>query len=169
MRPEIQIWLRRHAEALICASIFGFGVWIGLRGGLFFGTIGIAVALVGLALLIGALRRLAFRRAIAAPGVVELVEGAIRYYGATFTGGEIPVRELTQIDLMDWHGHAHWRLHCANGILIIPVDAAGAAVLADAFTALPGVDMGAVAAALDAPEPGAMRILWRKGGEARLT
>ena len=50
--------------------------------------------------------------------------------------------------------------------LLVPVDAAGSDALADAFTALPDLDMGAVSAALAhvADQPDSVRTVWRRAG-----
>lgn len=167
IRPEIRAFLSRWAEALAAAAVAALGLWTMFRGGWFFAAVGVLVLLVGVSLLLGAWRRLPFRRPIQAPGVVEVVEGAIRYYGATDLGGEIALRELVEIRLLRVAGRAHWRLRSAGAeALLIPVDAAGAEALADAFTALPGLDMGQVSTALAhaADQPDAMRILWRRHG-----
>ncbi|MBU3031790.1 hypothetical protein KNW02_16920 [Paracoccus sp. XHP0099] len=165
IRPELRARLSRWSEALVAAAVMLAGLWLALRGGWFFGAIGGLVLLVGTALLIGAWRRLPFLRGIDAPGMVEFDEGAIRYYGAAALGGEIALRDLTEIRLLRLRGHGHWRLRNQRGeALLIPVDAAGAEALADAFTTLPGLDMGAVSVALAhvAEQPDAMRTVWRR-------
>lgn len=167
IRPELRDWIGRRAEALIAALAVAAGLWLALRGGWFFAALGGLVMLVGGALLVGAWRRLPFRRRVAAPGVVEVVEGAIRYYGATMLGGEIALRDLSEIRLLRLRGLGHWRLRSLSGeALLIPVDAAGADTLADAFTALPGLDMGAVSTALAhlADQSDAVRTVWRRPG-----
>lgn len=165
IRPEIRRWLSVHAEALSCAAVGLAGLWLAFRGGWFLALLGGVVALTGVVLMLGALRRLAFRRVIAAQGVVEIVEGAIRYYGAETPGAEMPLRDLAEIRLLRVAGRAQWRLRSIGGeALLIPVEAAGAAALADAFTALPGLDLGATSAALSAVADGdaAMRTVWRR-------
>lgn len=165
MRPELRAWLARWAEVLVAAAVILPGLWIAVLGGWFFGVIGAAVVLVGIALLIGALRRLPFRRPVDAPGMVEVIEGAIRYYGATELGGEIALRDLVEIRLLRLNDHPHWRLRNAAGeALLVPADAAGSDALAHAFTALPGMDMAAVSAALAqiGSQGDAMRTVWRR-------
>lgn len=167
IRPKLRRWAARWSEALVAAAILLAGLWLVLRGGWFFGALGGLALLVGLSLLLGALRRLPFRRPVDAPGVVEVDEGAIRYYGAAVLGGEIALRDLVEIRLLRLGGRGHWRLRSIGGeALLVPVDAAGAAALADAFTVLPGMDMGAVSAALAhvARQPDAVRTVWRKPG-----
>lgn len=165
IRPEIRNWVSRRAEALVALVVCVAGLWLALRGGWFLGALGAAVLLVGAALLVGAWRRLPFQRPIDAPGVVELVEGAVRYYGAASLGGEIALRDLVEIRLLRLRGHGHWRLRSRAGeALLIPVDAAGADALAHGFAALPGLDMGAVSAALAhvADQRDAVRTVWRR-------
>lgn len=167
IRPDLRAWLAARSESLVAAAILLAGLWLALRGGWFFAALGGLVLLVGVSLLIGAIRRLPFRRQIAAPGMVEVDEGAIRYYGAAVLGGEIALRDLVEIRLLRLKGHGHWRLRSANGeALLVPVDAAGADALAHAFTALPGLDMGTVSAALAhvADQPDAVRTVWRRAG-----
>lgn len=165
IRPELRDLFRRWSEPIAAIGAGLFFLWLGRLGGWFFGMIGIAGGTVALIWLLGALRRLRFARGIAAPGVVEVDEGAIRYYGAQILGGEIAIRDLTEIRLMRLNGAPHWRLRASDGqALLVPLEAAGAPVLADAFAALPGLDMGAIAAALarldhDGP---AVLSLWRR-------
>lgn len=165
IRPELRQSFGRHAELIIFVGLTGLGLWLAFRGGWFLALVGGAVVLVGAVLALGALRRGAFRRPVAAPGVVEVVEGAIRYHGATELGGEIALRDLTEIRLLRVRARAHWRLRSHTGeALLVPADAAGAEALADAFTALPGLDMRAVSAALAhvADQRDAIRTVWRR-------
>lgn len=165
IRPPLQTWLSRWSEVLAALAIALGGVWLVLRGGWFFGALGLLALLVGASLLIGACRRLPFRRAIAAPGVVEVVEGAIRYYGAETAGGEIALRDLVEIRLLRLRGQGHWRLRSLGGeALLIPVDAAGTEALAHAFTALPGLDMGQMSQALAhvSELADSVRTVWRR-------
>ncbi|MCB2138740.1 MAG: hypothetical protein KDE17_05700, partial [Rhodobacteraceae bacterium] len=129
--------------------------------------LGAVLGATGLAWLVVALRRRRFARAIEAPGVVEVDEGQIGYLGPTF-GGYIALRELAEIRMIDVQGRGHWRLRQADGqILLIPVSAAGADLLYDAFAALPGIDMGVLSRAVDARA--GTQVLWRRPAHAALT
>ncbi|MDO5613116.1 MAG: hypothetical protein Q4G14_07730 [Paracoccus sp. (in: a-proteobacteria)] len=166
IRPDLIERLRPWGESLAAMATALTCLWITRLGGWFFGALGLAGGVVALLWLIAALRRARFARAITAPGVVEIDEGAIRYYGAPVLGGEIALRDLSEIRLLTLQGAAHWRLRAQDGqALLIPVDAAGAPLLADAFATLPGIDMGTIAAALATGGDGAappMRTLWRR-------
>lgn len=158
-------WLSRWSEVLTALAVALGGVWLALRGGWFFGALGLLAVLVGASLMIGARRRLPFRRSIAAPGMVEVIEGAIRYYDVETTGGEIALRDLVEIRLLRLRGQGHWRLRSLDGqALLIPVDAAGTEALAHAFTALPGLDMGQVSQALAhvSELTDSVRTVWRR-------
>lgn len=167
IRPALRDRAARWSETLVASAILLAGLWLSLRGGWFFAVLGGLVLLVGLSLLLGAVRRLPFRRRVGAPGLVEVDEGAIRYYGAAVLGGEIALRDLVEIRLLRLKGQGHWRLRSVSGeALLVPVDAAGSDALAHAFTALPGVDMGTVSAALAhvADQADAVRTVWRRPG-----
>ncbi|WP_372802972.1 hypothetical protein [Paracoccus seriniphilus] len=165
IREPVRQLLSRWGEAIAAACVTLGGLWLIWLGGWFFLALGGMVAMVGLVLLIGAWRRIPFRRQIAAPGVVEVVEGAVRYFGANELGGEIALRDLVEIRLIRLNGQGHWRLRSIGGeALLIPVDAAGAEMLAHAFTALPGLQMGAVSSALAhvAEQSDAIHTVWRR-------
>lgn len=163
IRLELVARFKPWREVAAAALTAAFGIWVFAQGGLLLQPLGGAI--LGLALLWGwgAWRRRRFAVDIAAPGLVEIEEGAVRYYGARAPGGEVALRDLTQIRLICLDGQAHWRLRTRGGeALLIPVEAAGAAALADAFAALPGFDLGAASAALAAND--AFRTVWQRPG-----
>lgn len=171
IRPELRVILRRWAEPLAAAAALLAALWLALRGGWFFAAIGLTLAAVVLVWGVGAIRRLRFAREIAAPGFVELDEGAIRYLGARMLGGEIALRDLSEIRLLRLNGAPFWRLKTLDGqALLVPLEAAGAERMADAFAVLPGLDMGTVAHALaqvDRDGP-AVVPLWRRPAGSRV-
>ena len=74
----------------------------------------------------------------------------------TFVG----LPDLTEIRLLTLRGRRIWKLRPASGdALHIPVEAQGADALFDAFAGLPGIDMGALLAALGADGPGDSRVV----------
>lgn len=161
IRPEITARLRPWREVIAAGLTAAAGAYLFSLGGWLLRPVGLAVFVTAALWGLGAWRRRRFDAAIAAPGLVEIEEGAIRYYGAQVLGGEIALRDLDQIRLMRLDGQAHWRLRSNHGeALLIPVEAAGAAALADAFAALPGFDLGAASAALAAND--SMRVVWQR-------
>lgn len=164
IRPELAAALHRWREPLIAAGIVLAGLWVATRGGWLLGPIGLLIAALGAGLAVTALRRVRFARKVGAPGVVEVDEGQVAYLGPA-TGGFLSLRELVEIRLIAVQGQRHWRLKQTDGqALIIPVDAAGADALYDAFAALPGVDMGRFLAAMEAKAPPTdlSSPLWRR-------
>ena len=162
IRPDLARRLAPLRPALAAVAVMGLGVWVFTLGGWVFWPLGAAIAALGAAWLVVELAhiRLAGRRG--GPGLVELDEGALRYYAARALGGEVALRDLAEIRVLRLHGRPHWRLRTRGGeALLVPADAAGADGLADAFAALPGADLGRIAAALARAEA--------EGGPAVLT
>ena len=161
IRPELREWLRPRQEMLAAGVCMAVSGWVATWGGWFFAALGFVGFAISAGWLLGSWRRLAFHRDIAAPGLVEIVEGEIRYYGARAIGGTLALRDLTEIRLLRLNGHNFWRLKTRGGeALLIPVEAKGADRLADAFTALPGLDLGRVSAALAQKGGPSLRIVW---------
>lgn len=173
IRPELRAALHRGREVIAAAAMGALGLWVALQGGWLLQALGAGLVLVALAWAVPAVRRLRFGQDVAAPGVVEVDEGQVAYLGPAF-GGFVALPDLVEIRLVTMRGRRLWRLRQADGqALLIPVDAAGADRLFDAFASLPGMDTGALVAAL-APggpaAPGALttgpdiRLLWRRPG-----
>lgn len=152
-RPEAIAHLRRWAEPAFGATIMAAGLWTATRGGVFPTVIGLAIAGLGLAWAILGWRRLRFAIGDDAPGWVEVDEGRITYLGPKL-GGSVGLPDLIEIRLLSLRGRRVWRLKQADGqVLLVPLDAAGAAALFDSFAALPGLTSAALVVALDAPAP----------------
>lgn len=171
IRPEVQAKLGRWREVIYAALMITAGLWIAHLGGLILIPGGLALAALGLGWAVTALRRLRFSREVGAPGIVEVDEGQVGYL-APSAGGFVALADLVELRLLGLRGRWLWRLKQADGqALLIPVDAAGAERLYDAFASLPGIDMGAAAAALDAAPGGdgtaltlaqESRLIWRR-------
>ncbi|MDT1061527.1 hypothetical protein RM190_06615 [Paracoccus sp. CPCC 101403] len=170
IRPELAEKLRPWTETLSALAVTAFGIWVISRGGWIYGPIGTLIGTVSAVWALDARRRMRFRSHATAPGLVELDEGAIRYLSPDrLLGGEIALRDLSEIRLMRLNGRLYWRLKSLDGqALLIPVDASGTELLASAFAALPDFDLGRVSAAL-ATEGPAIQTLWRRQGHTRLT
>lgn len=161
MRVEIAAGLVRWREVLAAAALSLAGLWLIGLGGYLLVPVGMAMLPLAAGWALVALRRMRFRQLVNAPGVVEIDEGQIGYFGPAF-GGFVASAELVEIRLLDIAGLRQWRLRTRDGqVLLIPVAAAGAERLFDAFAALPGADMAALSAALAGPlRPGP---LWSAG------
>jgi hypothetical protein len=176
IRPELTEGLTRWREAIAAGALAAFGLWLVGLGGYLLVPMGLGLAALGFGWALLAVRRLRFVQTVDAPGVVEVDEGQVGYLGPQ-SGGFVAVRDLVELRLVSLRGRRLWRLKQADGqALLIPVDAAGAERLFDAFTALPGMDTQALVAALDQPAgpsgsgdvpalpDGIGRLIWRRGG-----
>ncbi|MBL4812282.1 MAG: hypothetical protein JKX69_08000 [Rhodobacteraceae bacterium] len=138
MRPEARATLLRWREALIGGALSALGLYWALTG---FGTLrwlGWAVLALGLTLLLTGLQRGRFRGQKGAPGMVQLDERQLSYFGP-LTGGVI---DLDEMRALDWEPSkpGHWVLTGADHNEVhIPNGAEGADQLFDAFSALPGL------------------------------
>ena len=149
IRPKARQEIARWSEVAAAVGAALVGTLLMRMGGFLFLPVGALLTLLSLGWLLNALRRLSFQRPVAAPGVVEVVEGQVGYFGPTF-GGFVALDDVTELRLTDFHGARQWRLRTLSGeVLLIPIDATGAEKLFDAFATLPGIDMAALSAALN--------------------
>ena len=159
LRPEVTEALRRHSELIAAGGVTLLGLWIASFGGYFLTPLGALIALTGLGIGLIAWRRLRFAAPVAAPGVVQVDEGQIGYFGTDF-GGFVAERDLVEVRLLRLNGLPHWRLKQADGqALLIPHAAAGAGALFDVFAVLPGLDLASLTDALADPAPS--RVIWQ--------
>ncbi|MGQ0566073.1 MAG: hypothetical protein ACT4OK_13525 [Gemmobacter sp.] len=177
VRPEAVAALTRWREVIAAGGVALAGVWVAWLGGYLLVPLGLAV--IALAAVWGflSLRRLRFAQGVLAPGWVEVDEGQVGYLGPAF-GGYVALPDLVEIRLLTMRGRRLWRLKQADGqVLLVPVDAAGAERLYDAFASLPGLASSDLLAALETagpngqtlPAPDAStRVVWRRAGVGRL-
>jgi hypothetical protein len=159
-RPEVMAALHRWREAIAAGAVVLAGGWLIWRGGYLLTALGAVAVAAGLALGVTALRRVRFARAPGGPGVVEIDEGQVGWYGPGI-GGFVSLAEMVSLGLVTVAGLRCWRLQQSDGqLLLIPVDAQGADRLFDSFAALPGLRIPSLIAALDSglDHP----LLWRR-------
>lgn len=182
IRADVKALFARWGEALLGGILTGFGLWLAHLGGLFFLPLGGALAALGVAWAVISVRRARFWHDPDAPGLVEIDEGRLRYLHPVMAG-DISLDDLIEIRLITLRGRRVWRLKDLYGqALLVPVDAAGAPALFDAFAALPDLSSADLLAAL-APERAAQtpppsgatglrlvqttpldRLVWRRRG-----
>jgi hypothetical protein len=169
LRPEALAVLVRWREVAGALAFAAFGLWVATFGGWFFEGVGLVLALAGLWAAVIAVRRMRFRREVDQPGLVEVDEGQVRYFGP-HGGGFAALPEVVELELIaDLAGHRWWRLREAGGnLLSIPVAAEGADLLFDAFAGLPGLSPSALLSALDDPRNRAVTV-WRRTARRALT
>ena len=100
---------------------------------------GWALVVVGLVIAVIGAQRLRFRLGAGGPGVVQVDEGQIAYFGP-LTGGAVAASELQCLRLDHTAKPPHWVLEQpGQPPLAIPVNAEGHEALFDVFAALPGL------------------------------
>ncbi|MFW5641652.1 MAG: hypothetical protein ACOCY0_02695 [Roseicyclus sp.] len=162
LRPGAVAALRKWREVLAALGLVALGLWIAAFPGPVVQGFGWVLVAVGTAVLIPASRRARFAASGEAPGVVNVVERRILYMGPTH-GGAVALDDIDHLSIRRMEdGRAAWILVENDSVLAIPVEAAGAEALFDAFTALPGLSAKALLAARDASRPGTTR-LWSRG------
>ena len=161
IRPEARTQIWRWRELLIAVGVLALGLVWGLGSGGLLGWLG--WALVPLAAILGfvGLQRGRFRLGGGGPGVVQLDEGRIAYFGP-LTGGSVSAVDLTRLSLDPTAKPPHWVLEQpGQPPLYIPVNAAGAEALFDAFSALPGLRTERMLAELETGASQPVEI-WRR-------
>ncbi|MFA5538599.1 MAG: hypothetical protein WCZ72_11575 [Gemmobacter sp.] len=167
IRPEVAALLIRGREVIAAGTVAALGFWALWRGSWPLAALGGVALAAGLFLAILALRRLRFRAGPGGPGVIEIDEGQVGWFGPGI-GGFVSLAELAEIGLVTIAGLRCWRLRQSDGrLLLIPVEAEGAERLFDAFAVLPGLTGARLLAALDSP--GDTPVVWRRDLPPALT
>ncbi len=170
VRPEVRAAILRWREALVGAAILLLGLYwvLGVTPGLLV-WIGYLALFLGAALFFAGLQRGRARMGGGGPGVVQVVERRIGYFGP-LNGGLVDLDAVTSLSLDPTEHPRHWVItHEGGPALHIPVNAEGADVLFDAFASLPGLSPGRVASTLK-HEGTAPIMLWRRPDlEKRIT
>ncbi len=161
-RPEARALLWRWRDVLIALVILLLGIWLGIRGFGIVQWLGYALICLSCMLAIAGVQRVRFRRGDDGPGVVQIVERRVGYFGP-LTGGAMDLDDLIKLELdPETIPTPHWVLTSAQGTHItIPVAAKGAEALFDAFSALPGMKTNAMLAALETL-PDRKIVIWQQ-------
>src|SRR5690606_1868892 len=156
IRDEVRQALTRWREVIVAGLAWLVGLWLFRLGGWLLQGVGGATVIAASGWIVVAWRRARFRFGPAGAGLVEIDEGQIAYFGPA-AGGFVAVADLTGIRL----AAGGRRLFLVGGgrSLSIPLAATGAEQLLDAFAALPGIDLSALART--AAQGGPDRVLWR--------
>jgi hypothetical protein len=162
IRPELRHAFVRYAEVIAALCAVGFGLWLITRPSPILGMGGWMVVAVAATTGFVAWRRARFASSGQGVGVVSLVEGRIAYMGPIW-GGAVDLDDLESLGLrVDKDNDPAWVLRTRDSVLTIPLEASGAEVLFDGFSALPKISMAALIAARDRKRLGT-QILWTRG------
>ncbi|OSP55711.1 hypothetical protein BV911_06280 [Pseudoruegeria sp. SK021] len=166
IRPEVWAKARNARELLVGAAIALVGlIWmlnsfaLGRLPGVMLGLLGCAIAFLGV-------QRLRFRVRGDGPGVVQVTEAQVAYFGP-LEGGVVALDQLRSLHLDPTGTPLHWCLrHDAGPDLHIPVTAKGAEALFDAFSQLPDIHTERMLRALNAPGR-VTQIVWQRPAKAQ--
>jgi hypothetical protein len=169
LRPEVVATLARWREALIGAAIAAAGAWGALtQTGIAF-YLSLPATAIGVALVWEGIRRARLPQGGGGPGVVEVDERQITYFGPG-GGAAISIDALTRVEIVTndrgpFGGDLYW-VFLSEGAapLFVPGDAVGADAIFDALTALPGVDFAQATAAAGSTEPRRF-VIWTRTKE----
>lgn len=166
IRPELRAALARHqhhAWAVVGLVTGALVMWRGVAIVAPFLTVfGGGIAVLSAVLWIAHRQRAAFYREVTQPGIVQIDEAQISYYGPE-TGGVVDRDALIRVDLIsDGDGRARWALYHSDGSPVsIPLAAEGADQLVDLLMSLSGVEVGAALSALDRGRVGLVTVWTR--------
>lgn len=140
IRPAAAAAIKRWQEALIGVGVVLLGLyWAFLTGGGLLHWIGYVVIAIGIALTVTGIQRARFRTGDDGPGVVQVVERRISYFGP-LSGGIVDLDALQALSLDPASEPPVWLLMApGQPRLEIPLTAKGADQLFDAFATLPGI------------------------------
>ena len=161
IREDVIAAAHRGRELIAAGVVALAGLWLMWLGGYLLFPVGAVIVAVCALWGVQTWRRLRFSQDLTAPGVVEVDEGQVGYLGPTF-GGFVALPDLVELRILTMQGQRLWRLKQSDGqALLIPVSAAGADRLFDAFASLPGMDSQALVAAAGGHM--ADGVIWRRG------
>ncbi|MBM1220351.1 hypothetical protein JQU17_08115 [Ponticoccus sp. SC2-23] len=161
LRPEARQALYRWREVIAASGGASLGLWWGLTSIGIMTWIGWILVLVSMAFGYAAVQRLRFHPGAGGPGVVQVAERQIAYFGP-LTGGVMALDDVIGLEVAGDAVPPHWRLRSDAGeVLDIPLNAEGAEVLFDAFSSLPGMRTERLIAASRTHE-GATHLVWRR-------
>lgn len=168
-RPEAIAAIARWREVLAALAVILIGLWIALRlGGVIVTGFGYVLIALGAVIMVPAIRRARFVTGGEGPGAVEVDERRILYMGPV-TGGALALDDLRVLSVRrDGEDRVAWVLADGAQLLVIPVDAAGADALFDAFAALPGLNVDRLINAVQSRTKGSQR-LWVRDAPPALT
>lgn len=140
VRPEVKaaFWRWREALAGLCFAMFGLWMAIGAHG--ITEMLGFSVVVAGVVVALAGMQRARFRSGSGGPGLVEVLEGQITYFGPT-DGGTLSIQGLTKVELDQTTRPApSWILtETGQPPLTIPTNAEGSELLFDVFASLDGI------------------------------
>jgi hypothetical protein len=166
IRPPVTAHFTKWREAYFAGFVMALGGWAFLRGqsnlNLILQGLGLIISLAGIIFLRTAIQRIRFRKSQKAPGMVDVTEREISYFGPMH-GKTISLESLSKIELRESEAYASiWVLHHIEGDpMIVPTTAKGSDRLFDAFISLSNVKMDTLVSAIN-QVPIQAQVIWER-------
>ena len=168
VRPEVTSALWRWREALAGMCVGLFGLWGAVRGNGTGEMLGYTFVIAGAVLTFAGFQRARFRVGSGGPGLVEVTEAQVTYFGPS-DGGTVAVGSLAKVELDPTSRPNASCVLTEQGQppVAIPTTAEGADALFDVFASLPGIQTERMLAELKRA-PKTRVTIWQAGAEGRL-
>lgn len=163
VRPEVMSHLIRWREVLAGGALSLMGAWYALTGVGNISVIGIGIALAGAVLLFTGLQRARFKVPRNGPGLVELVERRVTYFGAlhgaSFSLDDVDAIHIERENDKPGAENMFWVFDVrGEGELRVPASAVGAEGLFDALAGFTGADYQQLIEASQSSDSGRYKI-----------
>jgi len=162
LRPEVRVFIHRWREVLLSGGVVILGLWLALSGVGINRWLGYVLILIGAGWGFAAVQRVRFAQDGEGPGVVQVRERRLGYFGP-LDGGVMDMDDMNMLELdPTTHPVPSWILTGTGGQRVaIPINASGAENLFDIFAALPGVNTSSVLDVLS-QTPDARIMIWSR-------
>ena len=161
-RPEAKAIIWRLRDVWGALAVLALGLWWSWTAFGFVQWLGYAIAVLGIVLLVAGIQRGRFRQGSDGPGVVQITERRLAYFGP-LDGGVMDINDLSRLSF-DPTGHPapYWVLTGPEARdLSIPTTATGAEALFDVFATLPDLKTEKLLGVLSDP-PDHRVVIWSR-------
>jgi hypothetical protein len=161
-RPEVRAFLYRWREVILAGVVLMIGVWWALTGIGINRWLGYIFCFIGIGWGIAGVQRARFAQGGDGPGVVQIRERRLAYFGP-LDGGVMDVADLSRLEIDPTsHPEPSWVLTSIEAqVITIPINAKGAEDLFDVFASLPDIKTSTVLDVLS-HTPDARVIVWNR-------
>lgn len=161
-RPEARAVIWRWRDVIVACCIMTLGLWWAWGSFGILRWLGAALTVFGAVLIFTGFQRARFRQGAGGPGVVQLDERRLSYFGP-LSGGMIALEDISKLEF-DPFGHPapHWVVTGPElAQIAIPTTAEGAEALFDVFAGLPGIRTEALLTVLSRT-PDTRVVIWER-------
>lgn len=168
IRPELERSIWRWRETLAGCAVAAVGLYLAVAAFGLTQMLGFSMVVAGAVLMFAGLQRARFRVGAGGPGLVEVDEGQVTYFGPR-EGGSVSIGQLDRVELDPGaRPAAAWVLtEPGQPPLAIPTTAEGAEALFDVFASLEGIRTERMLAELQGAPAGRV-LIWQRAQDPAL-